>query len=52
MSDMPVQPAAADKLPTEAIIACHDELDLVPGKVRGERPSAGRSTGPGTVRRT
>ena len=33
-----VQPAAAFyKLPTEAITAFHDELDLVPGKVRVKR---------------
>jgi len=33
-----VQPAAAFfKLPTEAITAFHDELDLIPGKVRVKR---------------
>jgi PTH1 family peptidyl-tRNA hydrolase len=37
-SGLAVQPAAAFfKLPTEAITAFHDELDLIPGKVRVKR---------------
>jgi PTH1 family peptidyl-tRNA hydrolase len=37
-SGLSVQPAAAFfKLPTEAVTAFHDELDLVPGKVRVKR---------------
>ncbi len=37
-SGLAVQPAAAFfKLPTEAITAFHDELDLVPGKIRVKR---------------